>query len=86
MARKTRALEQRPAVDPYEEPSVEWGWHGSFPRGKVIGGIATIVILLLLIPGSYESRMYVPWILGIVAVILFLLVRDAVRRRTAWRR
>ncbi len=28
-----KAIEKRPGeVDPRDEPSAEWGWHGSFPK------------------------------------------------------
>ncbi len=50
MARNTRELAQRPAVDPHDEPSAEWGWHGGFPRGMVIAGWVSVFILLVMQP------------------------------------
>jgi hypothetical protein len=34
----------------------EWGWHGGFPKGTVIGGVVTIILLIAFIPGPYQSR------------------------------
>ena len=30
-------------VDPEDEPSVAWGWHGGFPRGTLIAGWFTVI-------------------------------------------
>jgi hypothetical protein len=43
VARNTRELAQRPEVDPAEEPSAEWGWHGGFPRGMIIAGWVVVM-------------------------------------------
>ena len=51
MARNSRELAKRPAVDPHDEPSAEWGWHGSFPRGKIIAGVLTILLLVAFMLG-----------------------------------
>jgi hypothetical protein len=41
---RNRARELRPS-DPDYGPSVEWGWHGGFPRGLRIAGLVSAVIL-----------------------------------------
>ena len=86
MARKTRELAQRPAVDPHDEPSVEWGWHGGFPRGEMIAGWVTVVILLLFTIGNHESLTEDIWLVGIAVLIAFALIMHSVRKRHAWRR
>ncbi|HZG91953.1 MAG TPA: DUF2631 domain-containing protein [Pseudonocardia sp.] len=86
MARNSRELARRPAVDPTEEPSTQWGWHGSFPKGEVIGGVVSIVFLLLFAIGPYQSRTQDLWLIGTALVIALLLVRKAVARRNSWRR
>jgi hypothetical protein len=87
VARKSRELARRgPAVDPQDEPSVEWGWHGGFPRGMVVAGWATVVILLLMNLGNHQGRTENVWLTGIAIVMAIGLVLHAVRKRNAWRR
>ena len=64
-------LDKRPAVDVHDEPSAEWGWHGSFPKAVRIAGWASTVGVFGLLIG--------------IAMIA-MLVRDQVRGRTSWRR
>ncbi|MFD1519495.1 DUF2631 domain-containing protein [Pseudonocardia yunnanensis] len=86
VARNSRELAQRPAVDPLDEPSAEWGWHGGFPRGSVIAGWVSVVILLLLTIGNHEGSTEDIWLVGTAALIAFGLILHAIRRRHAWRR
>jgi hypothetical protein len=86
VARKPRELEQRPAVDPHDEPSAEWGWHGSFPHGKIIAGAVSILLLVAFNFGPYQSHTQVLWLGGIALLIAFMIWRDVVARRNAWRR
>jgi hypothetical protein len=86
VARNSRELARRPVVDPQDEPSAEWGWHGGFPRGSVIAGWATVVILLLLTIGNHEGTTEDIWLVGFAVLIAFGLVMHTIRRRNAWRR
>ena len=77
----------RPEVDPQDEPSVEWGWHGSFPRAVPIAGVITGIVFLLLMIGPYQSRLQDFWIVGIVLLMFGLIAYGVVvKRRKAWRR
>lgn len=73
-------------IDPADEPSVDWGWHGSFPRATRIAGLVVAIVLLLMNIGNHRG-----WVEGVyldvigVGIILGL-VYDLVRSRTAWRR
>jgi hypothetical protein len=81
-------LDKRPVhtVDPHDEPSAEWGWHGGFPRGiKIMGWIATAFILLMLI-GNHHGLTEDLWLIGIGVFMAVLLIWDQVRSRTSWRR
>ncbi|MCO1654400.1 DUF2631 domain-containing protein [Pseudonocardia humida] len=86
MARNSRELAKRSAVDPQDEPSAEWGWHGSFPKGKVAGGVVSIIFLLLFAIGPYQSRTQDLWLIGIALLLAGLIVHHVVSRRHAWRR
>ncbi|MEU4739849.1 DUF2631 domain-containing protein [Actinosynnema sp. NPDC023658] len=79
-------LEKRPAVDPHDEPSVEWGWHGTFPKGiKIAGWLSTLAVFGLLI-GNHHGRTENIWVVLIGLAMAAMLIRDQVRSRTSWRR
>lgn len=86
MARNSRELAKRPAVDPQDEPSAEWGWHGSFPRLKIAAGVVSIIVLVALTFGPYQSRTQDLWLYGTALVLVGLIVRQVVAQRHAWRR
>jgi uncharacterized protein DUF2631 len=83
------ALEKRPrnAVDPHEEPSAAWGWHGRFPRGREIGGWITVVAFVAMaFVGNHVAETERLWLLGISALLVIVLIGTRVRQRTSWRR
>jgi hypothetical protein len=88
VARNSRELARRPAVDPRDQPSVEWGWHGGFPNGKRIAGVFSAIFLLLMLalnphPMSFTE---IIWLVAPAALIILGIAADTVRRRHAWRR
>lgn len=75
------------AVDPHEEPSAEWGWHGRFPRGREIGGWITVIgMFVMAFVGNHVAETERLWLLGIGLTLLVILVAERVRQRTSWRR
>jgi hypothetical protein len=86
VAKDSRELGSGPAVDPHEEPSAEWGWHGSFPRAKIAAGVVSILVLLVFAIGPYQSRTQDLWLIGIALLIAFAIVRNIRAKRNAWRR
>lgn len=75
-----------PAVDPEEEPSVEWGWHGSFPRATAAAGIFVGIVMFLMLIGNHRGRTEDAYLV-LVGVILLVGVGVLIhRRRTSWRR
>lgn len=86
MARNSKELAKGPAVSPEDEPSAEWGWHGSFPRGTVIAGVVSAIALVLMMVGPYQSHTQDLWLIGIAALILLGIVLQAIRKRNSWRR
>ena len=82
-------LEKRSAnaVDPHEEPSAQWGWHGRFPRGREIGGwISTVAIFIMAFQGNHVAMTERLWLLGTGIALVAVLIGYRVRQRTAWRR
>ena len=86
MARTSRRSAPRVGVDPRDEPSAEWGWHGSFPNATRIAGVVSALILLVLLIGPYQTHLQDIWVVIVALVILVGVVHQIVRRRKAWRR
>ncbi len=66
--------------------AAEWGWHGGFPHGTVVGGVITIILCLAFIPGPYQSQTHVLWLVGVALVVFGGIVGHVIRRRNSWRR
>lgn len=73
-------------VDPHEEPSAEWGWHGHFPKATRISGIIATLLMLGFLIGNHESNVENLWLIGISALMIGGLVYQRIRERTPWRR
>jgi lysylphosphatidylglycerol synthetase-like protein (DUF2156 family) len=86
VARTSRRTARRAGVDPQDEPSAEWGWHGTFPNAQRIAGVVVAVVLLVLAIGPYQSRLQDFWIVGIALGLLVLIVRGTMKRRNDWRK
>jgi hypothetical protein len=76
-----RRRQLRPS-DPDYGPSVEWGWHGGFPRGLRIAGLVSVVFLIgLMYPHDQQlGRIHLLWLTGAAAVILIAVVLPRKRR------
>ncbi len=73
-------------VSPEDEPSAEWGWHGSFPKGTRIAGWFTAFAMFIMLIGNHTGRTEDLWLVGTGTGLIILLVIDQIRRRTSWRR
>ncbi|WP_033431431.1 DUF2631 domain-containing protein [Saccharothrix syringae] len=79
-------LDRRPAVDPHDEPSAEWGWHGTFPKGiRIAGWLSTLAVFSLLI-GNHRGRVENVWVIAVGVAMALGLIWLQVRSRTSWRR
>jgi hypothetical protein len=81
-----KAIEKRPEVDPRDEPSAQWGWHGSFPKATRVAGWISVVVLLLMLKGNHENNTENVWLVGLSLFLILMLVLDLRKRRTAWRK
>ena len=79
-------LDKRPAVDPHEEPSHEWGWHGSLHKGTRIAGWLSAIFCFLMLIGNHHGRIEDIYLIATGVTIIALLVWDMAKRRTSWRR
>jgi Protein of unknown function (DUF2631) len=73
-------------VDPADEPSAAWGWHGGFPRGTVIAGWFSAVLLLLMTIGNHEGHIEDIYLVGIALGTAYGLVRHSRQQKNSWRR
>ena len=79
-----------PGVDPQgplanEEPSVEWGWHGAFPRATRIAGWFTAASMFFMLIGNHESNIENWWLVALGTGLVVLLLRERLSRNS-WRR
>lgn len=86
MASNSREVAIRAGVDPDEEPSVDWGWHATFPNGTKIAGTVTAIALLLMLIGHETSWTEILFMVVPAIAILAGVIWSAVRKRHAWQR
>ncbi len=73
-------------VDPADEPSAEWGWHGSFPRGELIAGWFSVAAMLLMLIGNHQGKVEDIWLIAIAAIMAYALAMRTIKQRHNWRR
>lgn len=69
-----------------EEPSVEWGWHGHYPKVARFAGFVVAAILLIMLWSNYYNGQDQVWLVGLAAGFFFLSLGSIIRARTSWRR
>ena len=80
-------LEKRPVQtpDPHDEPSAEWGWHGTLPKGAQIGGWFVTLVLFGMLIGNQRGHVE-DFYLVIAGLIMATLLVTSIRRRRRARR
>jgi hypothetical protein len=73
-------------VDPRDEPSAAWGWHGGFPKASLIAGWVSTIIVLLMLIGNHQGRVEDLWLVAIGLGMIALLIRHTMHARRSWRR
>ncbi|MFC9924938.1 DUF2631 domain-containing protein [Rhodococcus sp. NPDC127527] len=68
-------------VDTAEVPSAAWGWSGEAPRLFRFLGWFFAAFLLVYTIGNHEGKVEDLWLVGLSAFMIFMLVRDIIRRR-----
>jgi hypothetical protein len=69
-----------------EEPSVEWGWHGHYPKVARFAGFVVAAVLLIMLWCNYYNGQDQVWLVGLAAGFFFLSLGSIIRARTSWRR
>jgi len=73
-------------VDPRDEPSADWGWHGTFPRATRIAGWLVALSMFAMLIGNHRGNVENLWLIFTGLMVIGGLIWDQVRRRTAWRK
>ncbi|HEX2301438.1 MAG TPA: DUF2631 domain-containing protein, partial [Pseudonocardiaceae bacterium] len=60
--------------DSTQEPSAEWGWHGTFPRATNIAGWITAAALFLMLIGNHENYVEDVWLIGLGSLLVLMLI------------
>jgi len=74
--------------DDEQEPSVDWGWHGSFPRAGKAAGWLTAFTLFAMIIGNRESNVELVYLVGFGTLLVVMLITShikAYRQKRRWR-
>jgi hypothetical protein len=83
MARKRSRTRVLGPDDPGAGPSIEWGWHGRFPLGSRLAGLAAtaaLVGLLLTTRDFEEGATAALWLVGMILVVLVGITASTYRR------
>jgi len=80
-------VEKRPVQtpDPHDEPSVEWGWHGTLPRGTRLAGWFVVLVLFGMLIGNQVGHVEDFYLVIAGVVVAFLLLLSTRKRRRARR-
>jgi Protein of unknown function (DUF2631) len=72
--------------DPHDEPSVDWGWHGTLPRGAQIAGWFVVIALLGMLIGNQVGHVEDIYLVLTAVIMAGILLLSARRHRRSWRR
>lgn len=75
-------------VDPQDEPSADWGWHGSFPVAGKLAGWFTALALFAMLIGNHHSHVEDVYLVGLGTLLVVMLLGShwkAHKARRRWR-
>lgn len=80
-----KAIEES-RVDPADEPSVGWGWHGQATNTFRIAGWFFAAFLLLMIFNNIETATAIIYLCVSAAIVIGFLLADLYTRHNRWNR
>jgi len=69
-----------------DEPSVEWGWHGHYPKLARFAGFLVAAIMLIMLWGNHVGAQEDIWLVVLAIGFFALSLGSIIRARTSWRR
>ncbi|GAA2068069.1 DUF2631 domain-containing protein [Williamsia deligens] len=71
--------------EPTDAPSARFGWHGESKTAMRIAGWISGLALLAMIIGNHKGHVEDLYLIGVTAVLWFVLLRDLVLSRGKWK-
>lgn len=71
--------------EPTDAPSARFGWHGESKTAMRVAGWISGLVLLAMIIGNHKGHVEDLYLIGITALLWFVLIRDLVLSRGKWR-
>ena len=87
-AHTTKGAHPTQGVDPQEEPSADWGWHGCFPVAGKLAGWFTALALFAMLIGNHTSHVEDVYLVGLGTLLVVMLLAShlkAYKARRRWR-
>ncbi|MGB6165129.1 MAG: DUF2631 domain-containing protein [Pseudonocardiaceae bacterium] len=72
-------------VEPAQEPSADWGWHGNFPLAGPIAGWFTAFALFAMLIGNNGSGVANLYLIGLGTLLVVMLIASHLKVRKASR-
>ena len=69
-----------------DEPSVEWGWHGHYPKVARLAGFLVAAVMLIMLWGNHVGKQEDIWLIALAIGFVALSLGSIIRSRTSWRR
>jgi len=74
-----------PHGDGAQEPSAEWGWHGTFPRATAIAGWFTAIAMFAMLIGNHTSYVEDVWLIALGTLLVIMLIGGHINQRRSKR-
>lgn len=68
----------------HEQPE-DWGWHAAWGKWSRIGAWISAILLISINFTWHYNQSADPWLYGLAALLILILLRDRYRRKNAWR-
>ena len=81
-----RGVHSTHGVDPDEEPSAAWGWHGTPQRAGKIAGWFTAIALFAMLIGNNEGHVGDFFLIAPGTILVVMLIASHLKARRAKRR
>jgi Protein of unknown function (DUF2631) len=76
---------EHPPRHRHERPE-DWGWHADLGLLARIGGVVTLIALLLMLTATHYNHAGDVALLTFIGIVVVGLIWDAQKRRNSWRR
>ncbi|MGQ0773294.1 MAG: DUF2631 domain-containing protein [Pseudonocardiales bacterium] len=68
-----------------QEPSAQWGWHGTFPKATAIAGWITAIAMFAMLIGNHTSYVEDVWLIALGTLLVIMLIGGHINQRRSKR-